>query len=478
LSAAGDSVARPPVAAAVGEGAPELTPPPRPLALPRQATEGVISRIAYVFAQANQPLYWPTGHSIHVRAICRALREIGHDVFILAALKGNDEGDPDAPRVHELAPRIASLRSSRGSSSAPSRAPRPPTETRASASTSLNPRSIAYDIARTIWWRTWDNYFYRRARSAILDERPDFLYERYVRGGSAGARLAREFDLPYILEINTSFTFPSEWWSEHSPLFPWQIARMERRLTSAADRVIVVSSHLRDYFLAAGVPREKLVVMLNAADIHRFDVDPSEGRRVRIMHNLQDAIVVGFVGSLKPWHGLDMLIRGFRRCTTQYPTLRLLIVGDGPLRNSLEALATEEVGLDHVIFAGAVRHADIPAYLSAMDIAVCPAPTVPSYHLSPIKLFEYMAAGRPVIAARFSDVPTVVKDHENGVLVGPGDDAELADAILELTRDAELRVRLGRAAYHTIKSSYTWQRNAETSMELFEQIAREKRRAW
>jgi glycosyltransferase involved in cell wall biosynthesis len=452
-----------------------LTPPS--LGSPRQPTEGIISRIAYVFAQAHQPVYWPTGHSIHVRAICRALREVGHDVFILAALKGDDDGDPNAPRVHELAPRIASLRSRSGGSTAASGTPRAATESRASPSTSLHLRSIAYDIARMIWWRSWDEYFYRRARSAILRERPDFLYERYVRGSSAGARLAREFDLPYVLEINTSFTFPSEWWSDHSPLFPWHIARMERNLTAAADKLIVVSSYLRDYFLATGTPSEKLVVMLNAADVHRFDVDSSERERVRRVHDLEDGLVVGFVGSLKPRHGVDVLIRGFHRCIMQFPTLRLLIVGDGPLHDSLKKLAADNVGLDRVIFVGAVPHGDVPAYVSAMDITVCPAPEVPSHHLSPIKLFEYMAAGKPVIAASFSDIATVLEDHENGLLVDPGDDAKLADAVLELAREAELRDRLGRAAYDTIRSSYTWQRNAQAITDLFREIAQEKRRA-
>jgi glycosyltransferase involved in cell wall biosynthesis len=310
----------------------------------------------------------------------------------------------------------------------------------------------------------------------ILRERPDFLYERYVRGVSAGARLAREFDLPYVLEINTSFTFRGEWWRNHSPLFPWHVTRMEKRLTSAADRVIVISSHLRDYFLQTGVAHGKLVVMPNAADIDRFRVNPSEGHRIRTTYNLHDTIVVGFLGSLKPWHGVDVLIRGFRRCASRCPALRLVIVGDGPLRDSLQALATSEVGSDRVVFVGAVPHAEVPAFVSAMDIAVCPAPRVPGSHLSPIKLFEYMAASRPVVASRFSDVPALLRDHENGVLVDSGDDAELADAILELARDAELRDQLGRRARDTIEESHTWERNAQTIMKLFQHIASEKQR--
>jgi glycosyltransferase involved in cell wall biosynthesis len=390
-------------------------------------------------------------------------------VCILAARNG-DGATPTGARVHELAPRLSSFLGGRAGS--PSDRPRfPASDTGNAIRPSRSPAQIARDIARVAWWKCWDRYFHQRARQAALRERPDFLYERYVRGMSAGSRLARELRLPLIVEMNTSFTFPGEWWEHHSAVTPWIVARAERQITAAADRVVVVSSHLRDHFLAAGVPEEKLVLMFNGADARRFRPDADGGEEIRTKHGLYGNRVIGFVGSLKPWHGVDVLISSLRSCVDELPDLRLVIVGDGPLRGSLEEIVRKAGLSEQVVFVGAVPYDRIPAYVAVFDIAVCPAPQTPSSHLSPIKLFEYMASARPVIAARFSDVPEIVKDHENGVLVDPGDAADMARAILELGKNPDLCKRLGDSARRDVERSYTWERNAERVMDLYGELS-------
>ena len=430
----------------------------------------VIAKIAYLFAASKGLLHRPTGHSIHIRELCRALEETGQEVYILAASNGNGSSADGAP-VREVAPGIASYLNRRSSRSTRHRPRFPDPEARRSGHTSMAPRQVARDLARVAWWKGWDTYFHWRVRQELSHERPDFLYERYVRGTSTGMRLARELHVPFIVEMNTSFTFPSEWWEHHSPITPWVVARTERRIARSADRVIVVSTHLRDYLLATGVPEEKLVLMFNGADSRRFRPMIEEAAGIRAEYGLRDKQVIGFVGSLKPWHGVDGLIRSFRQCVRDRSNLRLVIVGDGPLRDSLELLVRESGLSESVVFTGSVPHEDVPAYVSSLDIAVCPAPREPSYHLSPIKLFEYMAAARPVIAAKFSDVPAVVRDHENGILVEPGNDAELARAMLELADDPDLRGRLGQEARRDVERSYSWQRNAERVLELYRDVA-------
>jgi glycosyltransferase involved in cell wall biosynthesis len=426
-----------------------------------------LSKIAYLFAEANRPLYRSSGHSVHIREVCRALSGADQDVLVLAALRGGDVG-PGGPRVRELAPAVTSFlsRRPRGRNAGRPQAPAVGDDARPT----FKPSALARDLIRVVWSKAWGVYFYRRARQELSRDRPGFLYERYVRGASAGARLAHELDLPFIVEVNTSFTFQGEWWHEHSPLMVWFVRRGERRLTAAADRVIVVSTRLREYFLSEGVPEEKLVVMFNGADVDRFQPDPLGAAAIRAKHHFSDRLVIGFAGSLKPWHGIDVLIRSLRRILRDLPESRLVIVGDGPLRASLELLARNEGVSESMVFTGAVPHAEVPAYISAMDIAVCPSPRLPNVHLSPIKLFEYMAAARPVVAAEYSDIPTIVEDHKNGILVKPGDESELARAVLELAADPDLRTRLGAEARKTVQESYTWQRNAEKILALFNEI--------
>jgi glycosyltransferase involved in cell wall biosynthesis len=433
-----------------------------------------IAKIAYLFAESKGSLYGSTGRSVHIRELCAALAEAGQDVFIVAALKGSEPGTPDGVPIHEVAPEVASFMNRRAESRAPVELRYLGAEKRGSLGTSRSPRQIAQDVARVVWWKCWDTYFHRRARQEVIRERPDFLYERYVRGTSSGIRIAREFNLPFIVEMNTSFTFPGEWWNHHSAITPWVIARNEQRLTEAADKVIVVSTHLRDHLVATGVRPDKVELMFNGADSQRFRPEDERAKTVRSKYGLHENLVVGFVGSLKPWHGVDVLIRSFRQCVRDLPNLRLLIVGEGPLRESLELLARDSGLTESIVFTGAIPHDEVPSYVVSLDIAVCPAPRTPNYHLSPIKLFEYMASARPVIAGRFSDIPLVIRDHENGILVTPGDEAELTRAMLELAGDPALRLRLGDAARNDVERSYTWQRNAERVLELYREAIQAK----
>ncbi|SRR6266545_94389 len=432
-----------------------------------------MSRIAYLFAEANRSVYRSGGDSTHVRAISRALKENGHEVCILAASRG-ETYDPTGPPVHELAPRVtaALTRRSRQCDVVYHQEHSSPTAADEAKQTkiSLTPAAVARDIARAAWWQIWNAYFYWRARQVIMHERPDFLYERYVCGTSVGAKLAQEFRLPLIIEMNTSYTFPSEWWAAHSAIAPWIFQRLERRLGEAADRIVAISTYLRDYLISTGVTKDKIVVMYNAADVDRFRPQPNEASRVRSDYGFDGQLVIGFAGSLKQWHGVDVLIRSLKISLKEIPSLRLLIVGDGPLRHSLEALARDEGVADAVVFTGSVAYDAVPAYISAMDIAVSPAPRFPKLHASPIKVFEYMAAARPVVAADYSDISAVVEDHSNGLLVRPGDENQLAQAILELASHSELRARLGQAARVTLEEGYTWRRNAERILALFEEV--------
>ena len=186
---------------------------------PTFAGAPLIGKIAYIFAEADRPVYGPSGHSVHIQELCRALCDAGQDVVIIAASEGAHDRD-SAVRVCEVAPRIVSLRrrASRSNTTMPADSSiGQATRSRAASATLMG---LGRDIARVTMWKSWDSYFYRKARQVLLRERPDFLYERYVRGISVGARLAREFDLPFILEMNTSFTFPIEWWDEHSSVLP------------------------------------------------------------------------------------------------------------------------------------------------------------------------------------------------------------------------------------------------------------------
>src|SRR5262249_39990802 len=143
------------------------------------------------------------------------------------------------------------------------------------------------------------------------------------------------------------------------------------------------------------------------------------------------------------WHGLDWLLEAFSELHRADRSSHLLLVGDGPLRLTLEEQVRGAGLREFVTFSGPVSHVEMPDYLAAMDVAVAPYPALPDFYYSPLKLFEYMAAGRAIAASRVGQVAEVIADGVTGLLFDPGDRGGFLDCIGRLRNDATLRQDLG-----------------------------------
>src|SRR5262249_27398765 len=150
-------------------------------------------------------------------------------------------------------------------------------------------------------------------------------------------------------------------------------------------------------------------------------------------------------GTLKPWHGLRVLLEAFAMLYGRDPRTRLLIVGDGPERENLAAEALSQGLSAAVHFTGAVSPDAVPGLLNSMDVAVAPYPTLRNFYFSPMKVYEYMAAGLPVVASRVGQLQQLIQTEVNGLLVPPGDATALVGALERLRSQPELRLRLGRS---------------------------------
>jgi glycosyltransferase involved in cell wall biosynthesis len=166
------------------------------------------------------------------------------------------------------------------------------------------------------------------------------------------------------------------------------------------------------------------------------------------------------VGSLKPWHGTETLFEAFRTLHATAPHTHLLIVGDGPGREALEEYARVNDFKDVVTFTGSVSYDNIPYYISAMDITVAPYIHSENFYYSPIKLFEYMIMGKPVIAGRIGQVEEVIDNDGTGVLFEPGNIAQLTAVLAQLVADAPRCQRLGARAQAWVQQERTWDNNA------------------
>ena len=182
--------------------------------------------------------------------------------------------------------------------------------------------------------------------------------------------------------------------------------------------------------------------------------------------------MIGFVGSLKPWHGLEDLVRAFRRLHRSWKGYRLVVVGDGPMREEIERQVSAW-GLEAAVtFTGPAAHDEVPRWIARMDVAVAPYPKDSPTYFSPIKIFEYMAAGIPVVASRVGQIGEFLVHRRSAMLHEPGSVADLVACVEELRRRPALAARLAREARSRLVRNWTWNRNAARVLALVRSVAR------
>jgi glycosyltransferase involved in cell wall biosynthesis len=230
---------------------------------------------------------------------------------------------------------------------------------------------------------------------------------------------------------------------------------MEQEIFRAAPAVVAVSGRLKQWIVSLGADANRVHVIPNAVSEALF-TEIVAGGEVRERHGLNGRPVVGFLGSFQPWHDVQGLLRAFARLHEQTPKLRLLLVGNGASRQQLERQA-EQLGVeDDVIFAGNVPHELVPQYLASMDVVVAPYDGRVDLGFFPIKLFEYMAAGKATVAAAIGQIGDFIDHGRTGWLYAAGDDDQLAEGLARLLSAPDLRAAIGQAAREEVLANHTW----------------------
>jgi len=358
------------------------------------------------------------GQAVHVDEIVSALRALGHEVAIVA------------PPGFE--------RSSFGGRSAPIELVR------------RNLPGVAYEVIELFY----NASTYLRLRRALRKERPDVIYERYGLFLFAGVLASRRRGVPLLLEVNSPLA--QERRAFGGLALSGVARRIEKYVWRGASHVLPVSNVLADMVRAAGVPAERVTVIRNGIALDRFA--PADSRAAKARIGLEDKIVLGFAGFMRAWHGLDDVIDLLARPDAPR-SLHLLVVGDGPARPDLMA-KTARLGIqDRVTFTGLVERNAIADYVGAFDIALQPKAVA---YASPLKLFEYMALGKAIVAPDQPNIREVLRRDIDALLFDPGRPADMAAMVFRLAADAALRARLGAAARATIvERRLTWRDNAE-----------------
>ena len=251
------------------------------------------------------------------------------------------------------------------------------------------------------------------------------------------------------------------------PYFAPHVEISDRRVFRGTTRQLsVVSDALQSYVIQHGAaPAHVHTVLRNGVDTTRFTPFRVSTELRQSLGIERDAFVIGFSGSLKPWHGVDLLLDAFAHLRARNSKLRLLIVGNGPQRDAL-VTRTSELGItESVVFTGSVPHHQMASMLATMDAGVAPYLDVPNFYFSPLKIYEYMATGLPIVASNAGEISTMVQHGETGLLCSPGNRTELIEQLTRVISDRALAARLGSQARGSVEQ-HSWDRNAQTVIDL------------
>ena len=292
-----------------------------------------------------------------------------------------------------------------------------------------------------------------RLRHILREERVDVIHAHGYKADIYG--YAANFGLNHPI-LSTCHT----WYDNDFAALLYGI--LDRQILRLFDMTIAVSEAVAAELRGAGVRPEKIRLIDNGIDLHSFIAS-----RATLRHELQTSKkLIGTVARLAPEKGIEYLLRAAVTVLREQPDVLFVIVGDGPDRQKLTALA-QELGIgSHVIFTGARR--DIPGVYASLDVLVQPS----LKEGLPMTLLEGLAAGRATVATRVGAVERVVLHEKTGLITEPADSPALANAIVRLLNDEHLRKRLGEAGHNWIRDNFSAEAMARTYLELYQSLGR------
>lgn len=380
-----------------------------------------------LYAAIDQMVPGTVGGSTHVAAVGQGLAALGHDVHVLAT-----PGNGPFPTARRL---------------------------------QWTPMSPPLGAKAMRWLK-------RPAVMAVAQEfKPDVVIERYYNFGGEAIAAGRALNVTTVLEVNAPvIDYPHSTKAMLDKLLLFEpMRRWREALCANADLIVTPSAGI----LPPGTPPSKVVELEWGADTTRFHPG-AEGPPAFERHAPTVAV---FAGAFRNWHGAIDLVRAMQQLQERgRRDIAAVLIGDGPERPAVQAAAGR---LEAVECIGAIPNADMPAALAAADIGVAPfdvgahRPLSLGFYWSPLKIFEYMASGLPVVAPAVDRIPRLVCHEREGLLYDPAASGSLADALERLT-DRSLRQRMSAAARERAVRDYSWSVHCQALVDAIEGAAQRR----
>ncbi|MFB0527088.1 MAG: glycosyltransferase family 4 protein [bacterium] len=302
-------------------------------------------------------------------------------------------------------------------------------------------------------------------------EKPESIYQRYSLNNYTGIMLSLKYKIPLIIEYNGSEVWVARNWGKRLT-FGGITGKIEIMNLQMADLIVVVSEVLREELLNRGIEPEKILVNPNGFDPEMYSPH-IDGEETRKRYGFGDKIVVGFIGTFGPWHGAEVLAEAIKPVSQRSRNIRFLFMGDGVRIPIVKEIIKRENTEDFAILTGLVPQEEAPKYLASCDILVSPHVPNPDgsrFFGSPTKLFEYMGMAKAIVASDLEQIGEVLEHKKTAWLVKPGDVQNLAEGILKLAEDENLRNELGRNAREEALKNYTWDKNVKRTLNKLKEV--------
>ena len=306
-------------------------------------------------------------------------------------------------------------------------------------------------------WKIFQKDFLKSEDIAFVWEKHDLFY-------GPGKKLSEKLNVPLISYVHAPVVWEASKWGVKRYLWGRWLEKIEAVSLKKADLVAVVSEEVKKKVMAMGISEAKILISPMAVEPKLFSDNNGKILKLKKKYKLEDKFVIGWTGSFRKFHGLDHVIKAFKHVSEKHPHVVLMLVGDGAERNDAEILI-EKLGIsDKVIFTGRLKFLEIPKYISQFDIAVVSARSAEGFHYSPLKLREYMAAGKAVLAPNAGEIPHTFNDEDNVKLFNAGNIESLEKGMLFYIENKDKAQEIGENGKKMILQSCTWEQELDKAL--------------
>lgn len=305
----------------------------------------------------------------------------------------------------------------------------------------------------------------------IIDkEKPDFLYQHHADFNYSGTLLKKKLGMPFFLQCESVQFWIKEKWGKI--YFKKLLRDIEEIQWHQADAIFVISEEVKKHMIYYGADENKIYVNSSSVnpDVFHPNIDGSE---IRKRYNLEGKYVVGFTGTFAPWHGVEILAKAVKLINEKISNSIVLFVGDGMLRPMIEDILKSD-NIEHkAIITGMQPFELMPKFIAACDVVVSPCVQTDDsteFFNSPIKLFEYLGMGKPIIASKVGQQSYVIENEINGLHCEQKSPEDLAEAVFKLYKNPDLSQKISLQARKDAVEKYNWINNSKRIIDVYQKM--------